>query len=144
MNRTLNLAFLTSLVLNLLLLGVILGRVPHEFDSRPTRRERMEEALKELPDAAQARLREKFDQIRATGDPLRDQIDTARNEALRLMSAEPFDETAYDRQVNKIDHLREEMFNRMSQAIKQTIEELSPEERRMFANVLRRPPPTRD
>lgn len=143
MNKTLKLAFLASLVLNLLLLGVILGRVPHEFNSAPTRKQRMEEALKKLPAATQTHLRETLAQIRAAGDPLREQIDTARNEALRLISAEPFDETAYDRQVNKIDELREEMFKRMSQAIKQTIAKLSPEERRMFADVLRRPLPTK-
>lgn len=143
MNKTFKLVFLASLVFNLLLLGVILGRVPHEFDSPSTRKQRMESALKKLPDETQARFREKLTQIRTAGDPLREQIDTARNEALRLMSAEPFDETAFDRQVNKIDGLREEMFKRMSRAIKQTIEELSPEERRLFADVLRRPPPPR-
>ena len=58
-----------------------------------------------------------------------------------MLAAEPFDEAAYDRQVKKIDELREEMFKRMGAVIKQTVKELSPEERRMFADVLRRPPP---
>jgi len=141
MTKTVKLAFLASLVLNLLLLGVILGRVPGVFESASAREQRMEQALKKLPDPAQARLREKFAQIRAAGDPLREQMDQARAEALRLLSAEPFDEAAYDRQVSKIDGLREETFKRMGEIVKQTVKELSPEERRMFAEVLRRPPP---
>lgn len=141
MTKTAKLVFLASLVLNLLLLGVILGRMPSAFESAPPREQRMEQALKKLPEPAQTRLRDKFAQIRAAGDPLRGQIDQARAEALRLLSTEPFDEAAYDRQVSKIGELRLEMFNRMGQTIKQATKELTPEERRMFADVLRRPTP---
>jgi hypothetical protein len=58
-----------------------------------------------------------------------------------LLSTEPFDDLAYDRQVNKIEELRAEMFKRMGQNMKQTAKELSLEERRMLADLLRRPPP---
>ncbi|HMA82367.1 MAG TPA: periplasmic heavy metal sensor, partial [Candidatus Binatia bacterium] len=116
------------------------GRVPRRFGGSPTRQQRMEEALKKLPQAEQERFRDKFAQIRAAGDPLREQMDAVRNEALRLMSAETFDEAAYDQQVKQFDDLREEAFKRMSQVIKQTANELSPEQRRTFAELLRRPP----
>jgi uncharacterized membrane protein len=141
MSKTLRLVFLASLVLNVILLGVIVGHVPRSLQGGPTRQQRMEQALQKLPDPVEAKFREKFQQIRAAGDAQRQQMDAARDEALRLLSADPFDEAAYDRQVRKIDELREEMFKRMGQAIKQTIKDLSPEERRMFADLLRRPPP---
>ena len=140
MSKTVKLVFFASVLLNLLLIGVILGRVPHGFDGPLTRQQRMEGALKKLPEAAQSRFREKFAQIRAAGEPLRAQMDAARDEALRLMSAETFDETAYDRQVNKYEGLREERFRRMSQAIKQIASELAPDERRTLADLLRRSP----
>jgi uncharacterized membrane protein len=141
MTKSVKLAFLASVVLNLLLLGVILGRMPGAFEGGSPREQRMEQALKNLPEPAQTRIREKFAQIRAAADPLREQMDQARAEALRLISAEPFDEAAYDRQVSKIEQMRLEMFKRMAATAKQTAKELSPEERRMFADVLRRPPP---
>jgi uncharacterized membrane protein len=142
MTKALKLMFLGSLVLNLLLLGVILGQVPRGLQTTPsTRTQRMEEALKKVPEPAQSRLREKFAQIRAVNDPLRQQIDEARAETLRLLAAERFDEAAYDRQVSKIEELRGEMFKRMGQDFKQTAKELSPDERRMLADLLRRPPP---
>ena len=142
MTKTVKLAFLGSLVLNVLLLGVILGQVPRGLESMPpTRQQRMDDSLKKLPEPTQARLREKFSQIRAAGDPLRQQIDQARAETLRLLSADPFDEAAYDREVNRIEELRGEMFKRMAQNFKQTAKEFSPEERRMLAEVLRRPSP---
>jgi len=140
MTRKVKLTFFASLVLNIVLLGVILGQVPRSFGERPSRQERMEQGLRKLPEPMQTRFREKFAQVRAAGDPVRQQMEDARAEALRLLAAEPFDEAAYDRQINKIDELREDMFKRMGQSIKQIVKEFSPEERRMFADLLRRPP----
>ena len=57
------------------------------------------------------------------------------------LDSEEAPEAAYDQQVNKIEELRAEMFERMGQMIKQTAKELAPEERRMLADLLRRPPP---
>ena len=142
MTKAVKLAFLASLVLNLLLLGVILGHAPRGHEATPpTRQQRMEDALKKVPEPSQSRFREKFAQISAVNDPLRQQIDEARAETLRLLAAERFDEVAYDRQVSKIEELRSEMFKRMGQDFKQTAKESSAEERRMLADVLRRPPP---
>ena len=45
MSKAVKLAFLASLVLNLLLLGVILGQVPRGSTTAPARQQRMEEAL---------------------------------------------------------------------------------------------------
>jgi len=143
MTKTMKVTFIVSLVLNLLLLGVILGRVPRGLEAPPqTRQQRLEEALKKVPEPSQSRFREKFAQIRASSDPLRQQIDEARAETLRLLGVDPFDEAAYDRQISKIKELRAEMFVRMAQNFKQTAKQFSPEERRMLADVLRRPAPS--
>ena len=142
MTKALKLAFLGSLVLNLLLLGVILGQVPRGIEATPsTRQQRMEEALKKVPEPTQTRFREKFAQIRASGDPLRRQIEEVRAETLRLLSAEHFDDAAYDRQMSRMEELRGEMFKRMGQTMKQTAKELTPDERGMLAAMLHRPPP---
>ena len=142
MNKALRLVFLASLVLNIVVLGAFLGRLPLGFEGRSSRFQRTEEALKKLSEPAQSRIREKFQNIRAAGDPFRARLDEARTEALRIFGAEPFDEAAYNQQIKKIEDLRAEMFTRMGQAVKQAARELSPEERRMFADVLRRPPPS--
>jgi uncharacterized membrane protein len=141
MTRSVKGIFAGSMVLNLLLLGIVLGRAPRGFEAPRTREQRLDAALTKIPEPAQSRLRDTFSRIRATADPLRRQTDEARAEALRLLSAEPFNESAYDRQVSKIEELRAEMYKRVGQQIKQSAKELSPEERRMFADVLRRPRP---
>jgi len=144
MIKTVKIAFLVSLVLNLILLGVILGRAPRGLTATPeTRQQRMEEALNKVPEPSQSRLREKFAEIRASGDPLRQQIDEARAETLRLLSVDPFDEAGYDRQISKIQELRAEMFKRMGQKFKDAAMQSSPAERRILADLLRRPPPSK-
>jgi uncharacterized membrane protein len=65
----------------------------------------------------------------------------AREETLGILSAEPFDEAAYDRQIGRIDDLQLQRFKKIGQVVKQIAKELPPEERRIFAQILRRPPP---
>jgi uncharacterized membrane protein len=141
MSKTVKLVFLASLVLNVLLVGVVLGRLPGDVGFG--RQQRLEQALKDLPEPTQTRFKEKFKQMRAAGDPLRDQIRLPREETLRILSAEPFDEAAYDRHVSQIDDLQLQMFKKMGQVVKEIAKELPPEERRLFVQILRRlsPPP---
>ena len=140
MSKAVKLVFLASLVLNVVFVGVLLGRLPRDVGFGG--QQRMEQALKDLPEPTQTRFREKFKVMRAASDPQRDQIRVAREETLRILSADPFDEAAYDRHVSQIDDLQLQMFKKMGQVVKEIAKELSPEERRLFAKILRRPPPT--
>ncbi len=141
MSKRLKLAFLVSLVLNIVLIGVILGHLPRNWHRASSRQQRIEQALRALPEPAQSHIREKLAQIRAADDSLQPQMDAARAEALRLLAAEPFDEAAYDRQISKIYDVREQMFKLTGQAIRRAAKELSPEERRMLADLFRRSAP---
>jgi hypothetical protein len=60
------------------------------------------------------------------------------------LSADPFEEAAYDRQVSTIHDLQLQMFKKMGQVVKEIAKELSADERRNFAQILRRPPPRPD
>ena len=140
MNGKLKFAFLASLLLNVFLVGLFLGEVPHCFDERLSREERMEKAIEKLPEPLRARFREKLDRMREGSEQLRDQIQEAREEAIRILVAEPFDETMYDRQVNKIHELYGQRSQRMAAIVKDVAKELSPEQRQVLAEVLKRPP----
>lgn len=141
MNRNIKLAFIASLILNVLLVGVLLGQSPRRFDRGTMRQQRMDQALKDLPEAAQTRLREKFQQLRAAADPLFEQIRKNEEQAVQLLGKEPFDESAYDHQVSKITEMRVEMTKKLSQVVKDASKDLSADERTRFTQFLRRPPP---
>jgi len=141
MNRTARITFVASIILNVLLIGVLLGQTSRRFDRGAMRQQRLDQALKDLPEAEQNRLRERFQKLRTAADPLFDQIRKAEDEAVQLLGKENFDEAAYDRQVSKINELRQNMTQRLSQMIKDLTKDLSASERHRFADLLRRPQP---
>ena len=141
MNRAAKMTFVGSIILNVLLLGFVVGQSPRRFDRSAMRQQRMEQVIKDLPEASQQRLRERFQQLRGTAEPLFEQMRKAQDEAVQLLGAESFDEAALDRQEAKINELRAKMSKQLSQSVKLAIKDLGPEERRRFAQMLRRPPP---
>lgn len=140
MNRSAKLAFVASITLNVLLIGVLLGQSPRRFDRGAAREQRMEQALKDLPETSQARLRERLQQLRSAAEPLFEQMRKDQDEAARLLGNDPFDEGAYDRQVTKIAETRLNITKNLSQVAKTASQDLSPLERQRFAAMLRRPP----
>ena len=141
MNRTAKLAIVASITLNVLLIGVLLGQTPRRFDRGAMREQRMEQAIKDLPEASQTRIRERFQQLRGAAEPLFKQMRQVQDESARLLGAEPFDEATFDGQQAKINELRANMTKKLSEVVKNSVKDLTPEERRRFAELLRRPPP---
>jgi uncharacterized membrane protein len=141
MNRTLKVVFLISLIANVLLVGVLFGALPRRFGERHDFRDRLRSDVEKLPEPARARLRENIEQRRKTDEPALAEIRRAREEALRIIAAEPFDEAAYDRQVDRISELRRALFKRMSDQMKETIKALPPDQRKAVADLFKRPPP---
>lgn len=136
MNKKLKIAFLVSIIANVLLLGVVLGALPQRFEGRPSFQDR----LKKLPEPTRTRFGESMDSVRRAGEPLRQEMQQAREEAIRILTGEPFDEAAYDRQVNKIQQLRLQLGKQMSDNMKELAKSLPPEDRKELAKVLSRPP----
>lgn len=141
MNRAAKITFVGSIILNVLLLGFVVGQSPRRFDRDVARQQRIEQVIKDLPQPSQQRLRDRFQQLRAGAEPLFDQMRKAQDEAVQLLGAEPFDAAAFERQQSKINDLRGQMSKQFSQSIKAAIKDLSSEERQRFAQMLRRPPP---
>ncbi|MGH9425471.1 MAG: periplasmic heavy metal sensor [Terriglobia bacterium] len=139
MNAKLKFAFLASLLVNVFLVGVLLGELPRRFDEGLSREERMEKAIEELPEPLRAQFRGKMERMREGSEQLRDQIQEAREEALRILIAELFDGTAYDRQVSKIHELYGQRAKRMAELVKEVAKDLPPEQRQVLAEVLKRP-----
>ena len=64
MNAKLKFAFLASLIVNVFLIGILLGELPRRFDDRLSREERMEKAIEKLPEPLRARFRGKIERMR--------------------------------------------------------------------------------
>ena len=142
MNNKLKGAFIASIVLNVLLLGIFFGTLSPGFGRESSRRERLTAEIEKLPEPARSRFRDKMAQLRATDDPLREQMRQARNQAIDLLIAEPLDEAAYDKQLIQISQLRAQLSKRVADDLKELVRGLPPEQRTAVGEVLKRPAPT--
>ena len=144
MNAKLKSAFIASLILNVLSLGILFGTLSPGFGRESSRRERFTAEIEKLPEPARSRFRDKMAQIRSADDPLREQIRQARNEAIELLVAAPFNEAAYDKQLVKISQLRGQMSKRLAEDLKELVRGLPPEQRATVGEMLKRSaPPSR-
>lgn len=144
MNTKLKSAFIVSIILNVLLLGIFFGTLSPGFGRESSRRERLTAEIEKLPEPARSRFRDKMAQLRAADDPLRDQMRQARNQAIDLLVAEPLDEAAYDKQLIQISQLRVQISKRVADDLKELIRGLPSEQRAAVGEVLKRPaPPSR-
>lgn len=141
MNRNFKVIFVVSLIANVLLLGIVLGAAPRRLEEPQAFRDRVKADIEKLPEPARTRMRENMEQTRKADEPTFAEIRQAREETLKIIAAEPFDETAYDRQVNKISELRRGLFQHMSDNIKAIVKALPPEQRKAVADIFKRPPP---
>jgi uncharacterized membrane protein len=139
MNKALKATLLASFILNVLFVGVLLGQLPNRFATGSVVRQRMDDAINDLPEPQRSRFRQKMEQTRKEVQPIRDQIQEARGEAIRVFVAEAFDEAAYDRQVNKISELRAELTKRMAASVKEVAKDLPPEQRETLSEAFKRP-----
>ena len=140
MNTKLKSAFIASLILNVLSLGILFGTLSPGFGRESSRRERFTAEIEKLPEPARSRFRDKMAQIRSADDPLREQIRQARNEAIELLVAEPFNDAGYDKQLVKISQLRGQMSKRAADDLKELVLGLPPEQRAAVGEMLKRPP----
>jgi uncharacterized membrane protein len=122
---------------------VLLGQLPQRFDRRFSPREKLEAAVKELPEPARSRVGSRMEQMHKEIEPLRDQIEKTRDETIGVFVAEPFDEAAYDRAVSKIDELRLQMGQRLAANMKEIAKELPTEQRKALARAFERSPRSR-
>jgi len=141
MNTKLKSAFIVSIILNVLLLGIFFGTLSPGFGRESSRRERLTAEIEKLPEPARSRFRDKMAQLRAADDPLREQMRQARNQAIDLLVAEPLDEAAYDKQLIQISQLRGQISQRVSDDLKELVRGLPPEQRAAVGEVLKRPAP---
>lgn len=143
MNKVLKLAFLASLVFNVIFIGVLLGQLPNRFAGVSSPQGRIETAAQRLPEPARSRFRNEIEQLRAEVQPLREQIREARNSALRAFGAEPFDGVAFDRQVSQISELRVQLSKRMAERMKEVVKDLPADQRQALAEAFKRPSTSR-
>ncbi len=139
MNKKFKIAFLISLLLNLVLIGVLMGEGWHKA-SRMRASIEEEQALLALPENRQQEFSSLREELRKDGEATREAIREVRRDTVRILTADVFDENAYQANLEKIRELRAQQMQRMSESVKKLASTWSATERAALAKLMRRPP----
>jgi uncharacterized membrane protein len=137
MSKKIKILIFSSLLLNVLLAGVVIGDVSHRFYKEYFVRKSVKEFASKLPGNKAALFLETVKKVHLNNRNAYNQIREARKEAIKLLSAPEFDEPAYRFQVEKIHELRSLMKRRLADATIELARQFSQKERSALAQHLK-------
>jgi uncharacterized membrane protein len=137
MSKKMKVLIFSSLLLNVLLAGVVIGDVSHRFYKEYFVRKSVKEFASELPGDKAALFLETVKRVHQNNREAYNQIREARKEAMKLLSAPEFDESAYRLQIEKIHEMRSLMKRRLADATIELARQFNQEERKALAQHLR-------
>ncbi|OGW43508.1 MAG: hypothetical protein A2Y66_08135 [Nitrospirae bacterium RBG_13_41_22] len=140
MSKTIKILIVSSLVLNILLIGFIIGKVSNRFFRGDSlRRQPPELAVKLSPDREKLFINT-MEKVHVENRNIHKQIREARERIFSILTAPQFDEASYQSEVEKLHELRGIMMQRLSNATKELAKQFNQEERKSLAEHLRHPP----
>ena len=138
MTQKMKIWIISSLLLNILLAGMILGHMGHLFHGHFFHHH-MAALIKTLPETRQEEFHNVMDKLRDDNHVIFQQIEQVRNHTIEILKADNFDATAYQQQVEKMRDLRRQQQEHFADAIKKLAKRWSPEERALLAEMLHHP-----
>ena len=129
MNKRTKTLLTVSLLLNILLIGVVGGHVYKKWADHP-----WHEVKKELSPESRNVVGRTFQSAFREIRPLGEEARKARASLVKILSAQEFDEDAFDEAADKLVKIRGDMTALKIQASKDVAKELSVEERKKMAN----------
>jgi uncharacterized membrane protein len=141
MSKTTRILIISSLILNVFLIGIIIGGMSDRmFRKDFPGREPPDLGLK-LPPDKEKLFSDMMEKVFRENDDIRKQIDEARERVLSILSAPEFDEATYYAEIEKLEKLHSAMMQRLADATKELAKQFNREERKVLAEHLRQPPP---
>ncbi len=137
MTRHIKTVTVASLILNILLIGVVLGAFCHHLTKQ---QEDHHMVISELSAKLPENKRKLFeDTMNATWkdmDDTRQQIANTKKEASDILVKDPFNEALYTTQFQHINELHDKMKLRMAKSVTDLAKQLTPEERVILADTI--------
>jgi uncharacterized membrane protein len=133
-----------SVVLNILLVGLVLGECSHSFsryfiqNMSPSAAKACceSELANELPAEKRQILNETMRPVWEKMQITRAKINDEKKKALDLLKSQPFDEKAYRNQIHHISDIYAQMKRDMAEAVITIAKEYTPEERIILADIV--------
>jgi uncharacterized membrane protein len=141
MSKTIRILIICSLILNVLLIGIMIGSMSNRLLREDFPRKHPPPLAVKLPPDKEKLFSDTMEKAFRENEHIRKQMDEARERVLTILSAPEFDEAAYQAGTEKLEKLRGVMMQRFADATKELAKKFSQEERKVLAERLRQPPP---
>lgn len=140
MSKGLKIFLAASVLLNVLLVGVLIGTLSHSVLWRMERGKHALMFLKELPPAKREMVVQTMKNMKKESRESRKKIKMARDEVIDAFAAREFDPARFDRSVAAMNATMGELMDNIAEETKKIALELSPEERKELADAMRKWP----
>jgi uncharacterized membrane protein len=140
MSKKLKILLFISIILNVLLIGVMIGHISTRFLVKKHFKGHFPEISRELPAEKQEMLADAMMKLHRQSSGTKRKIHRVRKEIVEILTAPEFDEQLYDKKVAELHNLHGEMAMGLSEVTKKLAVKFTPSERRVLAEILRRKP----
>jgi uncharacterized membrane protein len=140
MNKKLKIILTVSIVLNVLLIGAVIGGVSKAHTDRGYKSQRMEQKLAEilnvLPESKSEEFKQRIDNLMQSKRADRKKIRTARKNIMEVFEQEEFDSGRYQQVVKELNFIHQQRMTQRTSLMMEMAEYLSPEERKQLARLM--------
>jgi len=140
MSKKVKIFVAASVLLNLLLVGLVVGRLWRRSCETPPARESEEVLAAKFPDAQRQALLDAIAKMRSDSQDLRQQIAESRQRVLSILTAPEFDARAFQTEVDRLHDLRNRLMQRRAEMVKGLAGQMNQDERKLLGDFLRHPP----
>jgi uncharacterized membrane protein len=137
MSRKIKILIASSLVLNILLIGFLMGNMSHRFYTGDSFRKKQPELSVKLSPEKEELFLDTMRRVRRENRDIHVRMKEAREKIFAVLVAPEFNENAYESEVGKLHEMRGLVMQRYSNATKELAKQLNQEEREALAVYLR-------
>ena len=140
MSKKVKIFITTSVLLNVLLVGIVIGGISKSHFSRGHQPARMEQRLTEILEILPAEKSKEFERRISELKTLRHAdkatMKTARKNVMQVFMQEPFDKVSYQKAVQGLNTLHQQQMETRVNLMADMAQYLSPRERRQLARLV--------
>ena len=140
MSKGLKIFLAVSVLLNVLLIGVLIGTFSHTMMWRMEKGKHAYKFLRDLPPEKRDLVLQTMKNMKKQSRETRKKIKRAREEVIDAFAAPEFDAARFDRSVAAMHAIMGQMTDNIAEETKKIALELTPEERKALANTMKKWP----
>jgi len=138
MSNKIKIILTVSIILNVLLVGVLIGLYADDFKEHKKMRADMHRSLDKLPDEKAKLVKKTMRGLHKETKKTRKHVRKTRENINNIISAPVFDESAYDKEIENLQRLQSEIMVKFGNATKELAVQLEQEEREIVAELLKK------